>query len=246
MKRCPRCNRTYSTETQKFCTHDGAHLVTSESHQGETIRIDPSKIEQLDNAPTQTISRDLTSPSTGPFDPYKTVIGRTEEKSQTPSAGAEAPDPFKTVVGWQEGSRGTGRRDTQELVPPAQTSTSLPTSAPLPTPSAPLPEPTPPVPDVIAPPSAAEPQSPVSAPLPSVPQSEPQTPSSTSAPLPPGPATMPWMPLSEPPTPPSTSAPLPPGPATMPSVPLAESATAPESLSSAPSIPSSAIIAFRS
>jgi len=197
MKRCPKCNRTFSTETQKFCTHDGAPLVTAESHQGETVRIDSAQIEGLDNAPTRAISRDLTSPTTGPFDPYKTILAPAEEKKQVSSAGE--PDPFKTVAGWQEGTRGTGGRDTQELVSPAPTSTSLPqgptTSVPSPTPF----EPTP------------------SAPL----SEPPPPPSSSSAPLPPGPATMPSVALPEPQTTPSSSsAPLPPGSATLPSVPL--------------------------
>ena len=38
MKRCPKCNRNFSTETQKFCTHDGAPLVTAESGR-EAIQI---------------------------------------------------------------------------------------------------------------------------------------------------------------------------------------------------------------
>src|SRR5438876_8004093 len=122
MKRCPKCNRTFSTETQKFCTHDGAPLVTAESHQGETVRIDSAQIEGLDNAPTRAISRDLTPPTA--FDPYKTVLAPSEEAKQVSSADAGAPDPFKTVAGWQEGAHGTRSRDTQELVSPAPTSTS--------------------------------------------------------------------------------------------------------------------------
>src|SRR5438309_6683288 len=114
MKRCPKCNRTFSTETQKFCTHDGAPLVTAESSQGDTVRIDSSQIDHLANAPTRAIS--------GPFDPYKTILAQSEETKPASSGG---PDPFKTAVDWQEGSRGTGGRDTQELVSPAPTSTSL-------------------------------------------------------------------------------------------------------------------------
>ena len=239
MKRCPKCNRTFSTETQKFCTHDGAPLVTAESHQGDTVRIDSSQIEGLDNAPTRAISRELASSTTGQFDPYKTILAPSEETKQESSADAGDPDPFKTVAGWQEGARGTGSRDTQELVSPAPTSTSLPPGPTVSVPSPPPFEPTP------------EPQTPqVSAPLPpgpattpSAPLSEPQTPpSSSSAPLPPGPATMPSVSLSEPQTPPSSSsAPLTPGPATMPSVPLSGPQT--PAASAYPSVPSSATLA---
>src|ERR1051325_10230530 len=30
MKRCPKCNRTYSDDNQKFCTHDGGHLMADQ------------------------------------------------------------------------------------------------------------------------------------------------------------------------------------------------------------------------
>jgi len=192
MKRCPKCNRTFSTETQKFCTHDGAPLVTAESGQGDTVRIDSAQIEGLDNAPTRAISRELASSTTGQFDPYKTILAPSEETKQESAPDAGDSDPFKTVAGWQEGARGTGSRDTQELVSPAPTSTSLPPGPTVSVPSPPPFEPTP----------------------------EPQTPQ-VSSPLAPGPTTTPSAPLSEPQTPPSSSsAPLPPGPATMPSVPL--------------------------
>ena len=142
MKRCPKCNRTFSTETQKFCTHDGAPLVTAKSAQGDTVRIDSSQIDHLANAPTRAISRDLNSPTTGQFDPYKTVLAQSEDTKQASSTDIGGPDPFKTAVGWQEGSRGTGGRDTQELVPPAPTSTSLPQGPTVSVPSPPASEPT--------------------------------------------------------------------------------------------------------
>ena len=109
MKRCPKCNRTYTTDTQKFCTHDGGLLVAFESGQGETIRIDSA---QLSDAPTKAISRELVSSQ---FDPYQTVLERPEATTA---------------------ARG---RDTQDLTPPAPPAQPPPhTSAPLP-PSQPLP-----------------------------------------------------------------------------------------------------------
>ncbi len=218
MKRCPKCNRTFSTETQKFCTHDGAPLVTAESGQGDTVRIDSAQIEGLDNAPTRAISRELASSTTGQFDPYKTILAPSEETKQESAPDAGDSDPFKTVAGWQEGARGTGSRDTQELVSPAPTSTSLP---PGPTVSVPSPPPFEPTPEPQTP-QVSSPLAPGPTTTPSAPLSEPRTPpSSSSAPLPPGPATMPSVSLPEPPAPPSSSsAPLPPGPAMLPSVPL--------------------------
>src|SRR5437763_970137 len=237
MKRCPKCNRTFSTETQKFCTHDGAPLVTAESGQGDTVRIDSAQIEGLDNAPTRAISRDLKSPTTGQFDPYKTILAPAEETKQVSSADAGDLDPFKTVAGWPEGARGTRSRDTQELVSPAPTSTSLP---PGPTVSVPSPPPFEPTPEPQTP-RAATPLAPDPTTTPSAPLSESQRPpSSSSAPLPPGPATMPSVSLPEPQTPPSSSsAPLPPGPATLLSVPLtpAPGAVAPSAPLVAPQPP---------
>jgi hypothetical protein len=75
MKRCPKCNRTYTTNTQKFCTHDGGILDAVDMGQ-ETIRIDSSQLD--DDAPTKVISRELVSETTAEFDPFKTVVSRAE------------------------------------------------------------------------------------------------------------------------------------------------------------------------
>ena len=119
MKRCPKCNRTYATGNQKFCTHDGGLLEVVPPSQSETIRIDSSQLKDtIEEAPTRAISRELIPESTPQFDPLKTVMARPEETT---------------------GGRG---RNTQDLAPPsaplspAQTSASLP---PLPQPSGSLP-----------------------------------------------------------------------------------------------------------
>ena len=104
MKRCPKCNRTYATNTQRFCTQDGMSLVTVEAHQGETIRIDSAQLKDFDDEETKVISRDLVPEGTADFDPFKTVMAQPERTAGIPN------------------------RDTQDLVPPASTSTSLPTS----------------------------------------------------------------------------------------------------------------------
>jgi len=75
MKRCPKCNRTYTTNTQKFCTHDGGILDAVDMGQ-ETIRLDSSQLD--DDAPTKVISRELVSETTAEFDPFKTVVSRPE------------------------------------------------------------------------------------------------------------------------------------------------------------------------
>jgi hypothetical protein len=85
MKRCPKCNRTYTTNTQKFCTHDGGILESVEVGQ-ETVRIDSPKFDN--DAPTKAISRELTQETISNFDPFKTVISRGE--------GTTAPGPRNT------------------------------------------------------------------------------------------------------------------------------------------------------
>ena len=112
MKRCPKCNRTYATDTQKFCTQDGGLLVDTfvgqaGAGQGETIRISSAQLDsaQLDDEPTKAISRELVSES--PFDPFKTVI-------------ASRPGETKSAT----------RRDTQDLSPLSSTQHSMADQSP--------------------------------------------------------------------------------------------------------------------
>lgn len=109
MKRCPKCNRTYTSGSQKFCTLDGGLLEVVEGSQGETIRIDSAQLkDRIEDAPTRAISRELTAESTGQFDPFKTIMARPQETT---------------------GGRG---RNTQDLEPPSAPLRPAPTSASLP------------------------------------------------------------------------------------------------------------------
>lgn len=96
MKRCPKCNRTYTTDTQKFCTHDGGVLEGAETGP-ETVRINASQ-----DAPTQAISAGLGHDIPAQFDPFKTVISRPEplepkqretENIASPSTNVPPPPP---------------------------------------------------------------------------------------------------------------------------------------------------------
>ncbi len=142
MKRCPKCNRTYTTDTQKFCTHDGGILVVVESPQADTIRIDSSQLD----APTRAISRELAS-EVGKFDPYKTTIGQAPP-TQTSEPRARitqdltpvAPPPPETTAPFASPDSGTLRSlpPTQPTQPPPQSAPPpIATSAPLPPPPAP-------------------------------------------------------------------------------------------------------------
>ena len=155
MKRCPKCNRTYTTNTQKFCTHDGGILVLEDAPpQPDTIRIDSSQLD----APTKAISRELVPG----FDPYKTSIG------QPPPASPGTTEPRARI--------------TQDLTPveppPPPPETSAPDSGTLPR-LPPPPQPAPPATQPAAqqppPPATQQPPQPgsgpiaTSAPLPSTP-----------------------------------------------------------------------------
>jgi hypothetical protein len=144
MKRCPKCNRTYTTDTQKFCTHDGGILVVVYTPQGDTIRIDSAQLD----APTKAISRELVPDSAEKFDPYKTTIGQpppasggtTEPRGRitqdlTP-VEAPAPPPDTSAP-----DSGTLPRLPPPPQPTPQTGSGpIATSAPLPPPSTPLPQ----------------------------------------------------------------------------------------------------------
>lgn len=162
MKRCPKCNRTYTTDSQKFCTHDGVVLESVDVGL-ETIRTESAPVNDQD-APTKAISRELVSEVTGGFDPFKTVMSRPEgtvaggprntQDLSSPSTTLEptAPTPFATLPGSGQVSP-TPPSQTSAPLPPAQSSPSAPTipltgsgpivaSPPLPQPqSAPLPPP---------------------------------------------------------------------------------------------------------
>jgi hypothetical protein len=138
MKRCPKCNRTYSTDTQKFCTHDGGLLFMIENDLDKTVQFDSSKVRDAVAKPT---TRDLGEHKAG-FDPEATVV-----RPAASAPPAEAP-PLRA-------------RDTGSLAPPQPTqhAITLPPQAVTPTPSEPAPPAAPP-------PVAAPPPPPVSAPLP--------------------------------------------------------------------------------
>jgi hypothetical protein len=166
MKRCPKCNRTYTTDTQKFCTHDGGILVAVESPQADTIRIDSAQLD----APTKAISRELVPESTEKFDPYRTMV------AQKPAASERTTEP-----------RG---RITQDLTPvepppsPPERSAPLPPLEPLPSPdSGTLPRlpPPPTQPTQPLPPRSASGPIATSAPLPPPSTPSPQFPGAAQA-----------------------------------------------------------------
>ncbi|HEX5703130.1 MAG TPA: hypothetical protein VFX97_08025 [Pyrinomonadaceae bacterium] len=159
MRRCPKCNRTYSTDTQKFCTHDGGLLFTVQAELTETVQFDSSKVRDAIAKPT---TRDLSGQQPGAFDPEATVVSR----------------------GVNDGTQQVKTRDTGSLEPPSQTQYyGAPPSQPNTGPVAPPPvAPSGPIPP--APTSAPLPPQP-SGPIPPPPQAQAAAAAHPSQPLPP-------------------------------------------------------------
>ncbi|HKP38036.1 MAG TPA: hypothetical protein VJT71_14360 [Pyrinomonadaceae bacterium] len=178
MRRCPKCNRTYQTDTQKFCTHDGGLLFDFDPDLKETVQFDSNKIRDAVAKPT---TRDLDAQLPAQFDPEATIV--------TP-----AGDPEATFIssGRDDQTVQVKGRDTKDLEPlPTQHQIRPPeaaTSGPIAPPSGP-----------IAPPQQTS--APLSPPAPSGPIAPAQQ---TSAPLPPpaassGPIALPSGPIPQPP-----------------------------------------------
>lgn len=138
MKRCPKCGRTFTKDTQRFCTHDGGSLVPAAIDPNTTVSDVPDQDPM--NAPTTRISRDLLPPTPPAFNPYATVVG-----ARPPASDPAALD--------------TGPLNPPPVAPPSEVSAPLPppSSAPLPSPVA---APMPPAAASTAPPVFAQPAPP--------------------------------------------------------------------------------------
>src|ERR1700752_5450830 len=89
MKKCPKCNRTFPDEGQKFCTFDGGLLIAPQP-------LDP-------NATIRATSRDLNAPSERPTsrdlpDPNATIIENYPEtvalrRNTGPTTGSTGTNP---------------------------------------------------------------------------------------------------------------------------------------------------------
>jgi hypothetical protein len=127
MRRCPKCNRTYQTDTQKFCTHDGGLLFDIDPGLGETVQFDSNKIRDAVAKPT---TRDLETKLPAQFDPEATVITPAHEPEASVISSGRRDEATVAVRG----------RDTGELEPQVtQHQISPPpgvTSGPIPPPPA--------------------------------------------------------------------------------------------------------------
>ena len=130
MKSCPKCNRTFPDETQKFCTFDGGLLISSQP-------FDP-------NATVRTTSADLATPPPAPPPPSSSANDETSR---------DLPGEFETVLNHRAAETMAGGRETAPTA--AETMIGFDSAVP-PSPTAP----TPPPPSVPPPPPPVTPSSP--------------------------------------------------------------------------------------
>jgi hypothetical protein len=201
MRRCPKCNRTFETDTQKFCTHDGGLLFDIDPGLQQTVQFDSTKIRDSVAKPT---TRDLDAQLPAQFDPEATVVTSGGVGEATIISSSPREDDTVQV----------SARDTQDLEPQVtQNQIEPPPAAATSGPIAPTPAPPPSGP--IAPPPSSGPI----APPPSAPTSGPIAPTQTSSPLPPsqpgtsGPIGTSAPLQAQPVAQPASGQPLPPSPA---------------------------------
>jgi len=159
MKSCPKCNRTFPDEGQKFCTYDGGLLIAPQTFDpNATIRATSIDLNAASERPT---SRDLPDPNATIIESYPATVALPRNTGPTGNP--------------------TGAPNTADISPPAPPAPAPPAPAPPPPPppvAAPPAEAAPPPPPQVSqplPPQTPAPQQ-TSAPLP---------PPVTSAPLPP-------------------------------------------------------------
>ncbi len=150
MKSCPKCNRTFPDETQKFCTFDGGLLIDSQP-------FDP-------NATVRTTPAELATPPPAPPPPPPPSSSAHDETSR------DLTGEFETVLNHRAAETMAGGRDTSptaaETMIGFESSVPPPPTAP-PPPIAAAPPPPPPPTPATPPPVAAAPPPPPPPPAPS-------------------------------------------------------------------------------
>ena len=168
MKSCPKCNRTFPDEGQKFCTFDGGLLIAPQTFDpNATIRATSIDLNTASERPT---SRDLPDPNATIIENYPATVALPRDTGPT---------------GMQTGAPTTADFSQPATSPPPP---PPPPVSPSPQQVQPLP---PPVSQPLPPPTPAPPQP--SAPLPPAAQAQ-----ATSAALPPSPVAqkkskVPWI-----------------------------------------------------
>ena len=147
MKSCPKCNRTFPDEGQKFCTFDGGLLIAPQTFDpNATIRATSIDLNAASERPT---SRDLPDPNATIIENYPATVAL--PRNTGPTTGQTGSTPNTADIG-----RPTPPPPPPPVTPPPpppppavepnattiiETTPPPPTAAPTPAPSAPLPPP---------------------------------------------------------------------------------------------------------
>src|ERR1051326_6877206 len=84
MKSCPKCNRTFPDEGQKFCTFDGGLLIAPQTFDpNATMRATSIDLNAASERPT---SRDLPDPNAPIIENYPATFALPRNTGQTTSA----------------------------------------------------------------------------------------------------------------------------------------------------------------
>jgi hypothetical protein len=88
MKSCPKCNRTFPDEGQKFCTFDGGLLIAPQNFDGNaTIRATSIDLNAASERPT---SRDLPDPNATMIENYPATVAL--PRNTGPTTGVTGPN----------------------------------------------------------------------------------------------------------------------------------------------------------
>jgi hypothetical protein len=149
MKSCPKCNRTYPDEGQKFCTFDGGLLIAPQTFDpNATIRATSIDLNTASERPT---SRDLPDPNATIIESYPATValprntGPTGHPTSAPNTAdisppAPPPPPVQSAPPPPPPPQVSQPLPPQSTAPP-HTSAPLPTQVQAPVTSAPLPSP---------------------------------------------------------------------------------------------------------
>ena len=122
MKSCPKCNRTFPDEGQKFCTFDGGLLITPQTFD-PNVTIRATALEDLTPASEKPTSRDLPDVNVTMMETYPSTIALPRNTSPTgaPNTGDVAVPPPRP-----QPPPPTPAQSATSPPPPPQTATSQP------------------------------------------------------------------------------------------------------------------------
>jgi hypothetical protein len=134
MKTCPKCNRTFPDEGQKFCTFDGGLLIAPQTQNFDpnaTLRATSIDLNAASERPT---SRDLPDPNATIIENYPATVAlpRNTGPTTSPSGGASTSDIARPTPPPPPVTPPPPRVTTGEITTPAPQPAPVAPSAPLP------------------------------------------------------------------------------------------------------------------